>query len=137
MHGVGELISFAPEGSDEYRCSVQWFGAEVKSTKSKTAQSKSVSADVGGPIDSAFRVGNKIVTFLALEFGTVPMPAVLRALRAENWLYHYGELDSALGRQIKEDLKSAFYPSDKSWQDMVLSRSSAVLRKAIAGLASS
>jgi hypothetical protein len=120
-HGVGELISFAPEGSDEYRRSAQWFGPEVKSTKSKTVETKSVSANVGGPIDSAFRDGEKTVTFLALEFGTIPVPAVLRALRAENWLTHYGNLDS----------------SAETWQNMVIDRSKSVLQKAMAGLVSS
>jgi len=136
-HGVGELISLAPEGSEEYRRSVQWFGSEVKSTKSNAAENKSVSADIGGSIDGAFRDGEKSVTFIALEFGTVPLPAVLRALRAENWLNHYGNLDSELGKKIKEDLKSAFHSSDETWQNMVVSRSNNVLQRALAGLASS
>jgi hypothetical protein len=135
-HGVGELISFDPEESDEYKRSVEWFGPEVKSTKSKAAAVKSVSHDVGGPVDKAFRCGDKTVTFVALEFGTVPVPVVLRALRAENWLHHFGKPESVLGKKIKEDLKSAFYSSDQTWQGMVLSRSMSVLQQAIAGLAS-
>jgi hypothetical protein len=134
-HGVGELISFDSEDSDEYKRSVEWFGPGVKSTKSKGVEAKSVSPDVGGPIDGAFRDGKRTLTFVALEFGTVAIPAVLRALRGENWLNHYGKLESVFGRKIKEEMKSAFYSSDPAWQDMVLSRSKSVLQQAIAGLA--
>jgi hypothetical protein len=133
-HGVGELISFASEESDEYKRSVRWFGAGVKSTKGKATEVKSVSADVGGPIDKAFRGKGRTVTFAALEFGTVPIPAVLRALRAENWLHHYGNVDSTFGKKIKDDLKSAFHCSEINWQSMVLNRSAEVLQQALAGL---
>jgi Protein of unknown function (DUF2817) len=133
-HGVGELISFGSEDSIEYKRSIEWFGPKVKSTKSEAANRTSVSADVGGPIDNGFQGSKGIVTFVSLEFGTVPIPAVLRALRAENWLQYYGQSDSALGRKIKEDLKAAFYPADQSWGNMVLGRSREVLEQAMAGL---
>jgi hypothetical protein len=133
-HGEGELISFAPEDSILYKRSVDWCGPKVKSTKSKAANLAAVAADVGGAIDGAFLGNDRIVTFLSLEFGTVPIPAVLRALRAENWLVKYGESDSELGKRIKADLRSAFYPTDQSWKDMVLSRSKEVVAQVIAGL---
>ena len=90
---------------------------------------------MGGPIDSAFRGEGRIVTFVALEFGTVSVPIVLHALRAENWLHHYDNLESPFGKKIKDDLKRAFCCPDQGWQNLVLSRSKTVLNQAIAGLA--
>jgi len=36
-----------------------------------------------------------------------------RALRLENWLYHYGGSEHPDSKQIKNDLLRAFYPDDK------------------------
>ena len=135
--GAGELIAFVSEISGEYKRAVEWFGPNVKSIKSQAVNVTSVSADVGGPIDAAFQKSDRIATFLALEFGTVSIPTVLHALCAENWLHHYGNLDSALGRKIKEDLKCAFCPPEQSWENGVIGRSEDVLRQAIAGLTNS
>jgi hypothetical protein len=135
QHGVGELISFALEDSVRYKRLVEWFGPAVKSTKSQATNVASVSADVGGPIENAFLCADRIVDFVALEFGTVPIPAVLRALRAENCLTHYGDPGSTLGKKIKEELKSAFYPTDQAWKATTLGRSKEILQQAIAGIA--
>jgi hypothetical protein len=119
--GHGELI--AP-GRD-YERAREWYGSDVKNPNA----GNSISAVVSGTIDSAYRdaVGEDRCTFVALEYGTLPGATVLQALRADNWLYLHGEPSSELGKQIKRDVRAAFYGEDTDWQEQVWSRAHEVL----------
>lgn len=70
--------------------------------------------------------------FIALEYGTLPMKEVMTALRADNWLYHYGELDSGTGQAIKQQIRDAFYCDEAKWKAMVYQRASAVVESTLA-----
>ena len=54
-----------------------------------------------------------------VEYGTKPDDVVLGALRADNWLHLYGDLDSDQGRQIKAEMREAFYPDSDKWRQMI------------------
>jgi hypothetical protein len=56
---------------------------------------------------------------MALEFGTLPVEAVMQALRADAWLHTHGQLDSAQGRAIKAQLRAAFYGDAGDWKGMI------------------
>ena len=72
-----------------------------------------------------------------LEFGTFPTEAMMRAVRADNWLHLHGDLKSAQGREIKAEIKRMFYPEDsEEWKARVLAKSLAVWERGIEGLAS-
>ncbi len=43
----------------------------------------------------------------ALEYGTQPVPDVMLALRADNWLHLHGDVGSAQGRAIKRQVRDA------------------------------
>jgi hypothetical protein len=70
---------------------------------------------------------------LTLEFGTFAPLRVLRALRRENWLHHYGG-DSALAREIKAELRQCFCPRETRWRHAVLNKGIGVLRQALHAL---
>ncbi len=75
------------------------------------------------------------LTAVAVEYGTLPTEQVKLALRADNWLHLHGELGSAQGRAIKEQVREAFYQDADDWKDMVWERAVETQRLAIAGLA--
>jgi hypothetical protein len=109
--GFGEPIYVGPT-SEGFELAKNWYGQEVKST----LQGTSVSAAVTGSIADAlpqltptFRA-----TYLALEFGTVPAPMVLTALRADHWLHAIPDRTTQLRSTIEHQIRDAFY-CDASW----------------------
>ncbi len=72
---------------------------------------------------------------MVIEFGTHEVNAVLKAIRADNWLHCHGKVDSPQGREIKAFMREMFYPALPEWKLMVFSRSNDVIRQALVGLA--
>ena len=46
---------------------------------------------------------------IALEFGTLSMPDMIEALRADQWLMNHPDADAALREAIKRQVRAAFY----------------------------
>ena len=130
--GYAERLTVFPLEEPEFRRAAAWFGAAVTSTKSGTAASKDVSGDnISG---SAALLPHAEFTGISFEVGTVPMPQVLQALRADAWLHAYGDPQSEQGRQIKAQIRAAFNCETDSWKGMVVGQSLLSCRQAIAGL---
>ncbi len=53
---------------------------------------------------------------LVIECGTLEGHIVNDAVRADNWLHLYGDLQTPLAQKIKADLRKAFIPEDKNWE---------------------
>ena len=73
---------------------------------------------------------------VTIEYGTYPVPEVLAALIADNWLHLRGRLDSDRGRAAKAAIRRAFYPDESDWKEMVFLRARQVMRRATAALGS-
>jgi hypothetical protein len=118
--GYGELIY---SGTDlaEYLRAVKWFGPEVTST----VKGDSASAPVSGTLaDGVQRICAGVqCTFLAIEYGTIPVMEVFAALRAENWLIAKAGAGEPLRQQIKKQLRDAFYIDESWWKAAVYGRS--------------
>ncbi len=54
-----------------------------------------------------------------IEFGTLPFTEVLDALQADNWLMHYGDLNSPRGREIKNNLYHALNIDEPEWRERI------------------
>ncbi|MDX1402831.1 MAG: DUF2817 domain-containing protein, partial [Kiloniellales bacterium] len=67
-------------------------------------------------------------------YGTKPTPLVRLALRGDNWLHHYGDLDSKKAAEIKREIRDAFYQDAADWKEMVWDRAVETQRLAIKGL---
>ena len=76
-------------------------------------------------------------TGLALEYGTLPMPEVMQALRAEHWLHQHPEAPAALAAQIKQQLLSAFYTDTPQWRMAIVTQALDAMQQALRGLRSS
>ena len=74
------------------------------------------------------------VTAIALEYGTRPTEEVKRSLRADNWLHHHGEPESAKGRAIKADIRESFYQDAPDWKEAIWERALETQRLALKGL---
>ncbi len=129
-----EIVLNSPKNSPEFRRAVSIWGEDVKTTKAAEA----VSADLSGTLKLALpgMLPEAEVTAASIEFGTYPSLRVLWAMRAENWLHHYGNQNTARGRKIKEDLLTAFDPDDETWRTEVLRKGLDAAERAIEWLSS-
>jgi hypothetical protein len=132
--GFGEPIYL---GSDEegFKRARKWYGEEVKSTDLGT----SVSANVTGSVADAFRrsASQLEVTYLVLEFGTIPILEVLTALRADHWLHAVPNRVTGLRDAIKRQIRDAFYVDAPWWKAAVYVRSADFALRATRALGSS
>lgn len=129
-YGFGELIYVGdldglPRAND-------WYDNECTSPEDGSSTSAPVTGTINlGVCEMAPKATN---TCVAIEYGTLPIMEVLNALRADNWLYAYGDVESELGQKIKKDVRDAFYCDADDWKEMVWERGHSVVTKALAGL---
>lgn len=71
---------------------------------------------------------------IALEYGTVPMMDVLRALRADQWLENHPDASPAERAAIKALVRAAFHDERPEWQRKVYAQAQAAVDAALAGL---
>ncbi len=130
--GHGELICAVSPAAKSFARSKAWYGSEMTSPESGT----STSAIVVGCMTDAFpqELPDAEVTSIALEYGTYPVPEVLGAVRADNWLHQRGDLGSALGRELKANIKERFFPAGDKWREMVWTRADQTIGWALKGL---
>jgi hypothetical protein len=74
-------------------------------------------------------------TGIALEYGTLPQPEVMAALRADQWLENHPEADDATRRAIKQQVRDAFYTDTDVWKDRIVEQGVDAARAAVRGLA--
>jgi Protein of unknown function (DUF2817) len=133
--GVGEIMNNHAIGEAAFDRVTQWYGPEATSTEAGSSSSAPVSGDTTLGVLRALPKAE--VTAITLEYGTLPLGDILDAVRADNWLHAHGDLGSRQGREIKAQIRAAFYPDSESWKRSVFERSVDVLRRALAGLSQS
>jgi hypothetical protein len=130
-YGYGEpIITGTDEEKDRAR---RWYGEEVTDPDGGS----STSAPIRGHLSEAFAdvVPDARLTAVTIEYGTLPVPDVLTALRADNWLRFRGDSGSGLGRTIKQRMRDAFYCDFDDWRAMIVERAFEMARKGVQGLA--
>ena len=131
-YGYGELMTPRQPGSHGYDRPHALWGDEVHCTTiGATAYAGSP-----GSILNGFQPKLADLQFAAvgLEYGTRERAKVRRAVAADTWLHRYGDLDTPLGRQIKADLRDAFYPEESAWKAKIWERGQDVVQRAFVGL---
>ena len=131
-YGYGDLMTPAKLDDPVYQMLKTCFGDEVHSTSTNTT----AYSGSKGSILAGFRpaVASLQYAGVGVEFGTRERSAVRRAVDADTWLHLHGDLASPLGRQIKKDLRDAFYPEEPAWKKAVWERGLEVVRRAFDGL---
>ena len=134
--GIAEPILACDSGPAQARARA-WWGPGVTSMGDEA----SVSAFLTGLMWTAAHdeCPHAEYTGIALEYGTVPLPDVLQALRGANWL-HSNQRDDrpappeALVRRIGRQMLDAFYIDTDEWKRQVLDQGRRAISQAIAGL---
>jgi len=134
-HGVGEIMNNHAAGEAAFDRVAQWFGTEATSTESGSSSSAPVSGDTTLGVQRA--LPQAVLTGITLEYGTTPLSDILDAVRADNWLHVHGDLRTQQAREIKAQIRAAFYPETNAWKQSVFERSVDVVRRTIAGLTQS
>jgi len=132
--GHTELICRHAPGSRALALARDWWGAHVTNPASGESASEVLGGNIREAVDAWCPTAGTVVA-IALEVGTRPMPEVLTALAADNWLYQRGDPRSALGERIRRQVRDAFFLEDAAWQQRTVARALAVLDQAIAGMA--
>ena len=130
--GVGERIFASMDEGAALERARAWWGAGVTSVNAGTSNSIPLS----GPLQFALadECPGIADTNICLEFGTVPLPQMFQALRADHWLHNHPDSDAALARRIRADLRAAFYPDGDDWRADVWRQGLQVTEQALAGL---
>ncbi len=71
---------------------------------------------------------------IALEYGTLPMMDVLKALRADQWLDNHPDAPPGTRDAIKALVRAAFHDDGPAWQRKVYAQAQAAVQAALAGL---
>jgi hypothetical protein len=131
-YGKAEIILNENEQSSAYKRSVEWWGDRVETTVS----GESVSVHLQGTLKLAFpkMLPNAEVTAVSLEFGTLSALKVFWALRAENWLHHYGGEEYPDEKRIKDELLRVFYPDSNKWKTQVWKQGKEIVEQALVHL---
>lgn len=130
--GHGERICTHAPGSAGLRRAKAWYGGDVTCP----SQGDSVSVELFGHnvIGMEQAAPQAELTAVAVEYGTVKTEEVRLALRADNWLHLYGNLESTQGRAIKQQIRQAFYQDAEDWKDQVWNRAVETQQQALKGL---
>jgi hypothetical protein len=131
--GYAEQIVMESRGEPGFQRAASWYGSAITSMSGGDSVSAPVKGD--GLSGTPQLLAHAEVTGVALEFGTLPTRHVVESLRADNWLHNHGDLASAQAREIKADIRAAFYGDQDDWKGMVAGQSLLACRQAIAGLA--
>ena len=75
-------------------------------------------------------------TGIALEYGTLPQVEVMTALRADQWLENHPEAPEAQRRDIKRQVRDAFYTDTDVWKERIVEQAVDASYGALRGLAS-
>ncbi|MGY4230145.1 hypothetical protein ACVMIH_007506 [Bradyrhizobium sp. USDA 4503] len=132
-YGYGELQCEQASGMSGYQRARDIFGPSVTSPELGTSSA----VVLNGTQDDYWQrlLGDRHV-YVCLEFGTYPAQEVRSALRADHWLYAYGqaELETETGHEIRRRVRQIYYPELGDWKEMVLYRSRQVHRQMVEGL---
>jgi hypothetical protein len=134
-YGYGERICVHPADSNGDARVAEWYGDDFTRPTAGTAVSPQLTGTSINGIAGA--LPHAAITGVTLEYGTRAIEEVLQSLRADNWLHLHGDLDTALGRDIKAEIRRCFYPDADDWKEAVWERGLETQRLAIAGLAGS
>ncbi len=131
--GHGERIFACRDDPAALARARAWWGADVTSIYDGTSASALLS---GLMWMSAYQECPQAeYTGIAMEYGTVPLPEVMLALRAEQWLDNHPEAGAEQRQHIKQQLLAAFYTDTTAWKEQVVAQGLHAAQQAVAALA--
>jgi hypothetical protein len=130
--GYAEKIFAGPDDSAMRARAAALWGADVTSIHDGSSTSARVTGvNFTAVVDECPGV---VSTGIALEYGTVPLPAVFRALRAGLWLARHPDAPSGTRAAIAREVRDAFYCDADDWKGMVYGQARTAVIQALRGL---
>lgn len=130
--GHGEKIYAGGNRPADVARTRAWWGAEVTSFIDGTSSSPPLTGINGLAVyDECPGVE---FAGIALEYGTLPVPDVINALRADQWLENHPEADAKTRDAIKRQLRDAFYQDADDWKTMILTQARTAVGQALAAM---
>ncbi|QRF62505.1 M14 family metallopeptidase [Variovorax paradoxus] len=131
-YGHGEKVYPGRNAPEDLALARAWWGADVFALFGED----SVSAHVSGPVVSAAydECPRARIAPMGLEFGTIPIDDMLPRLSADTWLRRHPEAPESQRREIRQQLRDAFYCDNDEWKGMVLGQTRVVLLQTLQGL---
>ncbi len=74
-------------------------------------------------------------TGIAMEYGTLPVPDVMAALRADQWAENHPEISPAARAAIRRQVRDAFYTDTPQWKAQILTQGREAAFQGVHGLA--
>jgi hypothetical protein len=131
-YGHGEKIYPGRNAPADIAQARAWWGADVFAP----FDGVSASADVSGPVVSTVydECPQASAALMGLEFGTLPDQQVLTRLRADTWLRSHPDAPQAQQREVRAQLRDAFYCDNDEWKGMVMGQTRVVLLQTLQGM---
>ena len=127
-YGFGEIMSNHGRSDPGDKIMRAWWGPEATYFDDGTSSSYYVAGDTNVAVTQVLT--NAKIAGITLEYGTIPdKQDMMNAVRADNWLYVHGKVDSPLGRDIKAQIRAAFYQEKDDWKEMVVERGHYVMKR--------
>lgn len=129
-YGHGELIHAARDDATELARAKTVWGDKLTSVY----DGSSTSARLDGLLAYAAyeELPQARYSGIAIEYGTLPQPQVILALRAENWLRLHPEAGASLRATIRKQCRDAFYCDADDWKAMIVDQARKCAEDALA-----
>jgi len=115
--GHGEKIYAGGDNAEDLARTKAWWGDDVTSIYDGSSTSASLT---GLNYLAAYEELPKAkFAGIAIEYGTLPMMAVLQSLRADQWLSNHPDAPAETRASIKRMLRDAFYQDADDWKRTV------------------
>ncbi len=134
-NGVGERIFAARFDPATLARARQWWGDGVTCLEEGNSSSAPLTGMIWGAVAEICPQAQ--YTGIALEYGTLPLPHMLGALRADQWRENHPEAPAAQAAAIRRANRDAFYVDTPVWQAQILAQGLDTAYQAVQGLASS
>lgn len=130
--GHGERIFACRDDAAALARARAWWGPEVTSIYDGSSSSALLQGLMWNAIFDACPQAE--YTGIALEYGTLPLPQMIEALRADHWLEAHPEAPAEQAAQIKRQIRDAFYVDSAAWKQQILEQAHQAAHQALAGL---
>ncbi|MFT4267486.1 MAG: M14 family metallopeptidase [Xenophilus sp.] len=136
--GVGERIFACRDDPAAFARATAWWGGGGATPVTSIYDGSSTSALLTGLMWNAAHeeCPQAEYTGIAIEYGTLPLPEVMQALRADHWLHNHPGAAPALAAAIRQRMREAFYTDTDAWKRQVIGQARQALFQAVDGLVS-
>jgi hypothetical protein len=134
--GLGERIFACRDDAAALARARQWWSGGGATPITSIYDGSSTSAPLTGMMWSSVyqECPQAEYTAIAMEYGTLPLPEMVDALRAEQWLQLHPQAPTEQARSIKQRMLDAFYVNTDAWKGQIISQARQAMFQAVDGL---